>query len=232
LAYLEKNPWEAQSVIWTLNLNETPIYAVLPGGAYADHVYKLLHQFLQEQHQDKVERISIPGVVGGSVPLLNLLGGAVPVIRPNPRGMYNWTTAALIESVCGKDPGKDAPDEQRVYQSKVGNVRAVLDRVYYDNRFRNLGLMPQERALNYAVTNAFMIGKAAEAALKNNMELDTMSVERSGICRPDSDCWDVQLFFYHPQKQLEEARTVYQFSVDVSDEVPVLVGPMRSWSCR
>jgi hypothetical protein len=28
----------------------------------------------------------------------------------------------------------------------------------------------------------------------------------------------------------KQARSVYQFTVDVGDEVPVLVGPMRSWS--
>jgi len=114
----------------------------------------------------------------------------------------------------------------------VRPVRAVLDRVYYDRQFQNLGLMPQERALNYAVTNAFMVERAAESAMRDGLELDTIAVERSSICRPDSDCWDVQLFFYHPARQLEQARSVYQFTVDVFDDVPVLVGPMRSWSVR
>jgi hypothetical protein len=177
--------------------------------------------------------VSVAGVVVGSTRLLSLSGAAVPVIRPNPRGMYNWTTAALVESVSGKAPAEGAPEKQREeYQRKVRSVRAVLDRVYFDTRFQNLGLMPQERALNYAVTNAFMVEKAAESAMRGGLELDTIAVERSSICRPDSDCWDVQLFFYHPEKQLEQARSAYQFTVDVGDEVPVLVGPMRSWSVR
>jgi cyanobactin maturation PatA/PatG family protease len=233
LAYLDKNPWEAPSVTWTLNLNETPVYAIAPEGPYADHVYKMILQFVREQHAENVERVSVAGVLVGSVRLLTLYGAAVPVIRPNPRGMYNWTTKALIESIIGKAPAREAPEEERAeYQRKTRPVRAVLDRVYFDNRFQNLGLAPQERALNYAVTNAFMVEQAAQSAMKDGMELDTIAVERSNICRPDSDCWDVQLFFYHPKKQLEQARSVYQFTVDVSDEVPVLVGPMRTWSSR
>jgi len=233
LAYLEKNPWEAQSVEWTLTINDTPIYAIEPAGAFAAHVYDLLLQFIREQIRDGAERISVPGVISGTASLLRLAGATVPMIRPNPRGMYNWTTGALIESVSGKAPAKDAPEEKRAdYQRRIGAVRAVLDRVYYDRQFINLGLEGRDRALNYAMTNALNVDRAIEAALKNEMELDSIQVEPSGICRPDSECYDVQLFFYDPRKQIERARQVFQFAVDVSDEVPVMIGPMRSWSVR
>jgi hypothetical protein len=64
------------------------------------------------------------------------------------------------------------------------------------------------------------------------MELDAIEVERSPICRLDSDCWDVKIHFFYPERQVQTVRKVYRFTVDVSDLVPVTVGPMRSWYVR
>jgi hypothetical protein len=52
------------------------------------------------------------------------------------------------------------------------------------------------------------------------------------VCRPDSDCWDVKLHFFFPARQVQTVRKVYRFTVDVSDVVPVTVGPVRSWFVR
>jgi hypothetical protein len=38
------------------------------------------------------------------------------------------------------------------------------------------------------------------------------------------------LVFFNPLKRFEEARHVYQFTVDVSDVVPVTVGELRTWA--
>jgi hypothetical protein len=70
-----------------------------------------------------------------------------------------------------------------------------------------------------------------EAALKAKMELDTIEVERSPICRPDSECWDVVLCFFDPENVLR-SRKCYRFTVDVSDVCPVMVGKVRAWSIR
>ncbi len=64
------------------------------------------------------------------------------------------------------------------------------------------------------------------------MDLDSIAVERSSICRPESDCWHVKLFFFFPDRQVQTVRKVYRFTVDVSDVVPVTVGPVRSWFVR
>jgi cyclic patellamide precursor peptide PatG len=61
------------------------------------------------------------------------------------------------------------------------------------------------------------------------MRLDAISVERSSICRPQSDCWDIKLMFFNPAKRLEQARLLYRFTIDVSDVVPVTVGKIRHW---
>jgi hypothetical protein len=227
LAHLEKHPWDAASINWTLSLDAVRIYVVEGKGAFADEVYQRLREFLRAQLKEGVERISIPGVLAGKRTLLS--GEVVPVIVPELRGMYSWTTAALVQAVAGSAPGKNAKDRES-YDTKADGVRNFLERVYHE--LRNLGVTAQERAINYAAANAFAVNQIFEAALKDRMELDTIECERSPICRPDSDCWDVKLTFFDPDKILQRARRTYRFTVDVSDVVPVTVGPVRSWSIR
>jgi hypothetical protein len=86
--------------------------------------------------------------------------------------------------------------------------------------------------LNFAATNAFNAQKVFETAMREEMDLDTIEVERSPICRLDSDCWDVKLLFFFPQRQVQTVRKAHRFTVDVSDVVPVMVGPVRSWFVR
>jgi cyanobactin maturation PatA/PatG family protease len=239
LEYLEDDLSQAASLIWTLNLDATPIYAVQPQGAFAALAYGRIVQFLGEQHTDGVERVSIPGVIVGKVRLLS--GQVVPVIWPELRGMYSWSTAALLEAISGspaEEPRTEANDQAQnssavdraAYDASTQAVKGFLERVYFE--LRNLGTTPQERAINYAATNALNVASIFEAALKEDLELDTIEVERSPICREDSDCWDVKLTFFNPSKVFEQARKVYRFTVDVSDVVPVMVGPVRSWSVR
>jgi cyanobactin maturation PatA/PatG family protease len=229
LAYLNENPWDAAAITWTLNLDATPIYAIQPSGAYADRAYERLIQFLREQLTEGVERISVPGVIMGQVMLMS--GQVVPMILPTLRCMYSWTTVALIEAICENPPAESASEQDReAYGQRSQSVINFLERVYYE--LRNLGITPQERAINYAATNAFNVERIFESAIQEEMDLDTIEVERSPLCRPDSDCWDVKLTFFNPRKVSEQARKVYRFTVDVSDGCPVSVGRVRSWFVR
>lgn len=228
-AYLDENPWDAAALIWTLSLDATPIYAIQPQGAYADRAYERLVQFLREQLTEGVERISVPGVIVGQVMLMS--GQVVPVILPTLRCMYSWTTAALIEAVCGSPPAESASEQNReAYGERSRSVVNFLERVYYE--LRNLGITPQERAINYSATNALNVERIFESAIRDEMDLDTIEVERSPLGRPGSECWDVKLTFFNPQKVFEQARKVYRFTVDVSDVCPVSVGRVRSWFVR
>jgi cyanobactin maturation PatA/PatG family protease len=216
LDYLLENPWEAQSLIWTLQLDATPIYAILPTGSYASVTYERLRSFLADED---VERVSIPGYIGGSVRLLS--GQVVPVIIPEIRGMYSWSVQALVSATTTV-----LPEEVTVPQLR-SRIEDYLNRVYYD--YRNLGVAPQERALNFSATNAFQVSVALATAAHGERVLDTISVEKSPICRPDSDCYDVKLIFFDPENDRRSNR-VYRFTIDVSDVIPVPVGQMRSWS--
>ncbi|BDI20666.1 hypothetical protein ANSO36C_64680 (plasmid) [Nostoc cf. commune SO-36] len=224
LANFEAQPWESGSIIWTLNQEQTPVYAVQPAGPYAPRGYEMLRQFLSEQLDEGVERVSIPGISIGSVKLQS--GITVPRIVPTIRGMYSWSTTALIRSVLGEPPTDNAARQD--YENGAEGIQNFLDRIYYE--LRNLGKTPQERAINYAATNAFQLAQVFQQAANENMQLDTIEVEKSPLCRPESECWDVKLAFFDPERQNQRARKVYRFTVDVSDEVPVTIGRLRSWS--
>jgi cyanobactin maturation PatA/PatG family protease len=230
LDYLDKNPWDSASINWTLAVKSVPIYAIKPNGPFASEIYSRIRRFIREQISEGVEFVSIPAYGTGQTLTLSS-GQPVPVIQPELRGMASWTTKALVDSVVGPKPADSAPEkEQSAHDTKIEGLTNFLSRVYFE--LENLGMTSQERALNYAATNAFLVARAFELAIKDTMELDTIEVERSSICRPDSDCWDVKLFFFFPLKEVQVVRRVYRFTVDVSDVVPVLIGDMKVWSVR
>jgi cyanobactin maturation PatA/PatG family protease len=219
LAATAENPALAGAITWTLNINGAPVYAIIPGGAFAERAHARLRDALAAQAHDGAERTSVPGVIAGKIGLSS--GYTVPVIHPDQRGIFTWSTAALTRAAAGGEKDGDAS------RRRATAVSSFLERVYYD--LRNLGIAPQERAINFAATNVFQAGNIFRNAVDADLELDAIGVERSPISRPSGDCWDVRLTFFHPLKRLEQARLVYRFTVDVSDTVPVAVGNIRSW---
>lgn len=227
--YLGDNLSEAKSLIWTLNLELTPVYAIEPGGAFARDVYAILQQLLSgqiqaEDSENYVERVSIPGILSGrSVKLFS--GQVVPVIEvPNTRGLYGWKVNTLVQAAI-------RTVQAQVTEAQEGSIRrtlgSFLSRIYYD--LRNLGTTSQDRALNFASTNAFQAASTFAEAVATGMELESITVEKSPFCRLDSDCWDVKLKFFDPENS-RRARKLFRFTIDVSDIIPVTLGEVRSWS--
>jgi len=225
LAYLDENPYEAPGLIWTLNLDATPIYAIQPLGAYAEAAYDRLREALRAQIKDGVELISVPGAIAGKVRLQS--GQVVPLVVPAIRGLYCWATQPLVAHVLGAMPAAAA--DREVYERQAGGLANYLDRVYYD--LRNLGITGEERALNYSATNAVQIASVIRSATSDQLDLDQIAVRKSPVCRPDSECYDVELSFFDP-RNTNVASRVFRFTVDVSDVIPVTVGPVRSWTRR
>jgi len=227
--YLEDKLWEAKSLIWTLNLELTPIYAIEPVGAFSYEVYEVLQELLSgevhgENSEEYIERVSIPGrITGRTVRLFS--GQVVPVIEPeSPRGMYGWKINSLVNAALeavgtDREGGNDGQMRR--------TLSSFLNRIYYD--LRNLGQTSQDRALNFAATNAFQAAQTFGEAVGAGMELDSINVQKSPFCRVDSDCWDVQLKFFDPENHLR-AKKVFRFTIDVSDLIPVTLGEVRSWS--
>ena len=216
--FLDANPVFEQGLTWVLRLDASPIYAIQPLGTYArDTADKLREIYRVFASDNPVEIVAVPGFMKGSVRLMS--GATVPVIYPDMRGLYAWDVPALAQASKTRVAGPADPST---------SLENFLNRVYYE--FRNLGVTPQERALNYSATNAFQVSQVFGQALGNNMVLDSIRVDKSPICRPESDCWDVVLTFFRPENKSERAKMSYRFTVDVSDVLPVLVGPVRSWA--
>ena len=242
--HLESNISEAVSLIWTLNLELTPIYAIEPQAAFALEVYRYFQEFLSGQvlnteDDTYIERISIPAVLTGKTVTL-FSGQVVPVIAPlNTRGMYGWKVNQLIESVIAairNQEGGNTISSEKIEIIKY-SLKNFLMRIYYD--LRNLGQTSIERAQNFAATNIFQYADALLNLLSNNnrqgndaqavtMQLDSFEVERSPFCRKDSDCWDVKIKFFDPEND-RRAKRVLRYTIDVSDIMPVTLGEPRMW---
>jgi cyanobactin maturation PatA/PatG family protease len=227
--YLGDNMSESRSLIWTLNIELTPVYAIAPTGPFAADAYRALHELLGGQIQPEgdaeyVERVSIPGVLTGKQVKL-FSGQIVPVIEPiGTRGLYGWKVNNLVSAAMEAVQAEGGTaNEDRIRQTLDG----FLNRIYYD--LRNLGTTSQDRALNFSVTNAFQAAQTFSQAVAVGMELDSITVEKSPFCRIDSDCWDVKLKFFDPENS-RRAKKIFRFTIDVSDLIPVTLGEVRSWS--
>ncbi|MCW5689354.1 MAG: hypothetical protein KIT76_12485, partial [Pseudolabrys sp.] len=51
------------------------------------------------------------------------------------------------------------------------------------------------------------------------------------VCRPDSECYDVEVSFFGPDNVLK-ANRVFRYTVDVSDVIPVTIGDIRTFAKR
>ncbi len=159
--YLNGRPSESTKLIWTLNLDLTPIYALEAEVAYPEDVYSTLRdalarQAIPEDDVEHVSRVSIPGVLTNRTVRL-FSGQLLPVVVVQPRGLFEWNIPVLIDQVIDAVRGRPENignanfDENRVRRL----VKIFLDKVYFE--CRNLGAAPPDRALNFAATNAFQV---------------------------------------------------------------------------
>jgi len=231
--YLDSRPSESTKLIWTLNLDLTPIYAIEAEMAYPEEVYGALRAALRSgalstDNEDYVSRASIPGILTNRTVQL-FSGQIVPVVLAQARGLYVWKETALINEVIDAlRPTHPNMDENYVRQL----TRIFLDKVYYE--CRNLGASSPDRALNFAATNAYQVGSAIARGITSGQlvpgsegelfTLDSIDVTKSPYCRMDSDCWDVRIKFFSPEND-RRAKSLYQFTIDVSGEMPVSLAP-------
>ncbi len=230
--YLENNPSEAKSLIWTLNLELDPVYAIEPHEAFADDVYETLQQLFAEQleaedSEDYIERVSIPGrLTTQSVQLFS--GQVVEVVELyNKRGLCGWSVNRLINHVIemfSQQMEVFDDDQEAKFRQFLDNF---LNRIYND--FQNLGQISRDRALNFAATNVYQLAQVFIEAVKQDMELDSIEMEKSPFSRPDSDCWSVKLKFFDPENN-RRAKKLFRYTIDVNDIMPVTLGQVRSWS--
>jgi cyanobactin maturation PatA/PatG family protease len=185
--YLTENPWDATKLIWTLELEGTPIYAIEAESAFGGEVYRgqgqaeptlfssrvyrvlteaLRNHALGAEDENFVSRVSIPGVLTTRTRRL-YSGQEVPVVVAQARNLFTWNETALVNAVVAaveQDIATASPPEAAVPREQVAlTVRNFLDKIYY--QLRNLGQSPPDRALNYAATNAFVFADGIRKGL-------------------------------------------------------------------
>jgi cyanobactin maturation PatA/PatG family protease len=241
--YLDSRPSESTKIIWTLNLDLTPIYALEAEVAYPEEVYEKLRtalrlEALPQDNPQFVSRVSIPGVMANrSVRLFS--GQVIPVVVVQPRGLFSWNEPSLVNSVvdtvtADRADTDEAPALSPEHMRQL--VRIFLDKVYFE--CRNLGLSPPDRALNFAATNAFQFGtgilrgflsgRLVPGGENSIYTLDSIDVSKSPYCRVGSDCYDVLIKWFDPENE-RRAKSVFQFTIDVSDELPVTLAPAHQY---
>jgi PatG C-terminal len=216
----EPEPWHATALLWTLTVGEMPLYVIRPEGPYARDAYDLLVRYYAEQlpyKRDEGEaglgRIAVPGAVTGRATLYN--AQPVPVINPDLRGLRYWSAHVLKDNARDKS-GRFLPD--------------FLDRVVCE--LRNAGRASRDRALNYVGTKLIQPARIFIEDEAATHTLDTIQVAPSTLSRPGSDCWDVTLAFFDPASPIQSVRSIYLYTVDVSEVIPVLIGRPRHWMAR
>lgn len=226
------------SLVWVLFQENQPQYALRPLHTFAGPVLVQLANFLFNQarpehvldtdgkptgepNPERADRVSIAGRILGDITLYN--GSRVPLLDVSLRALYQWTVKLLLSDLAEEHP--EFNDENSALRNSLQNF---LERIYYE--VRNLGQAPSDRAINYMTTNIFQAKDVFKNAVAKGFELDSIFAEKSPICRPKSDCWDVVMRFFDPAHRLERAIDEYRLTVDVNDVSPVSIGTTRHWA--
>jgi len=98
----------AERLTWTLEVDDEPIYAIEPSGAFARDVYEKLVAFLGDQEigettlegeggegKEKAERIILPGYIEGKT-VLYRSGKEVDVVRPDVTDLANFSIQRIL----------------------------------------------------------------------------------------------------------------------------------------
>jgi len=240
-AGLGSNFPDADAIYWTLTIDSIPIYVIKPLdvfglGFFAALILALWHQ--EVSHEDPahtrmaaadagaeppaprdafpprggVARVSMAGWVDSTNTTKLLNGTIVPTLVTDWRGFYQWD----LYSLFGPEPNE-----------WPAGAEGFLERIY--NEFRNVGISPQDRALNYSAMNAYNTKKIFLDVASKEMRLDTVEIDRSVICRPDSDCWDVTYRFFNPTQlttsptRIIGATTIVPIAVSCPQSISVCV---------
>jgi len=228
IAYLAEHEEERERVIWTLNLDATPIYVLQPAGAFADKGYEtIFNHFVAQVRAEQKQKdgpfvwlVAAPGRIAGSARLLS--GESVPVLLLSSRGVVGWNPTDAVNRFVEINKLEDREAATR-FLTDFSNI--------VTRKYRNLGLLSSERALNYAATAVFRAFSIVQQAGDLGLIIDDVIVLRSAACRTGSECYDVQLRLF-VQSDVTAALHIFQFTVDVSDTIPVSIGAPSNWRER
>ena len=213
-AALAEAPWVAQEVTWLVLRDSSPLYAVVVTGSFANELLAAFAAGVGEQVSGGIEEMSFPGLVTGDTTTLST-DEVVPVLRiADVRGLYGWRRQDQIDRLALTPAGRE----------QLGRILA-----YIDDGVPNDGTHSHVRAINYLVTNPAQLAWSAAIVGAEGFQFDNLTVRRSTLNRPYSDCWDIDLIFKDPDHSAR-ARLLHRHTVDVGDPLPVSIGRPRTWS--
>jgi cyanobactin maturation PatA/PatG family protease len=214
--YLKQNPDEARALIWTLNLENIPIYGLEPVGQYGFEVYAQLigildGQTLAEQRPAEewedaaVECVAVAGTLSsGTVKLFS--GHIVPIVEiTQPHGLIEWPARS------------DECIEINKNATSSVSLREFITK--FQRELLNHGTNPADRALNAAAT-FFIMQEVDLQAVQDNLTVQKFEVKKTPYAQPDADTWNVTLHLSNPENTQEAEETL---TIDVSDTYPVEV---------
>lgn len=146
-----------------------------------------------------------------------------PAPRAKPlRATSTGPLIALQAATLAFAPTPPTPDDNSE------ELQNFMDRIYFE--MRNHGVTAQERARNFAATQAYFVNNVITYAIGHGLNLQEISVVHSPLCRPGSECWDVTISLFDPENVTTTARKTFRFTIDVSDVKPVMIGPMYTFN--
>ena len=212
-ALMDRLPSIAQEVTWLVLREGSPLYAIAVTGPSASEVLASFASGVGEQVSGAIEEMSFPGVVTGEMVTLSS-DELVPVLRMTGiRGLYGWRRSDQLD---------------RLPLPPAGREQLARMLAFIDEGEPNDGTHSHVRAINYLVTNPAQLAWSAGVVSGEGFSFDTLSVRRSTLNRPYSDCWDIDLIFKDPDRP-SRARLLHRHSVDVGDALPVSIGGPRTW---
>lgn len=234
----------ASQLIWTLNMNATPVYSISPRLAAFDNlIYLILAEFLGESvgmnasaYQKytnyrsgmPVQNIPKPIFTDPKNDLMRMIlpgyvsgkskllnSSFIESVTPVAFGLKNWTVSELIKSI-GIKKGSD----------KDTLLCSILARLYVTAL--NRGQSPDDRALNYSLHQIIELADKLKEIIESQQQFSCYKVVPSKIARQNALVREIQLTFFNPNNT-NIASTTYAFQIDVSGIVPVMIGDVESW---
>ncbi|MEL6557088.1 MAG: S8 family serine peptidase [Bacteroidota bacterium] len=242
------NVFMGSQLIWLLNMNSTPIYAISPKLAdFRSSIYLTLQQFL-------ADNVGIDSSIYSDY-TLDISSGKKNPNDPLPKGLFvegkddddvmrmvlpgyisgrtKLINGNFVESVTPVAYGlKDWTAKALVNslnlkgEETTKQLISILNRLYVSTL--NKGQSADDRALNYSLYNILELSNIIGEITKDKLQLSHYQVVPSKISRQNSIAREVRMIFFDPMNT-NKASTTYSMQVDVSGVTPVIIGETQKW---
>ena len=242
------NALMSSQLIWLLNMNTSPIYAISPMQAnFSPFIYLIMEQFLAENVGINIELYSKY--------TLDLYNHTTDPSDPLPENMFieNKKEDDLMRMVL---PGYISGESKLMNgnyincvtpvafglknwtlnalidsleieePAQIKQLKSILNRLYVSTL--NKGQSPEDRALNHSLYNIIQLSEIIKEVTVENLQLSGYRVVPSKISRQNSIEREVQLTFFDPQNT-NKASITYSMEIDISGVTPVLIGETQKW---